>query len=143
MRAAERRRVDFDGAVHERPKARRVVQRGDDLPRLEKRLGDSLRVEPPREVLEQLIDGHGFGEPIDAHASAPELIFDVGQLERVDERPDVAVHESLEVVRRPADAVIGDAALRIVVRADLSRAVAGADLRLPHARARGLLLGHA
>src|SRR5690349_25062461 len=37
--------------------------------------------------------------------------------------------------------MVGDAALRIVVRPDLGRAVAGADLRASHARAFGLLLG--
>ena len=48
----------------------------------------------------------------------------------VDHVLNVAVHESGEVVDRVVDAVVGDAALRIVVGADLGRTVARRDHRL-------------
>src|SRR5437763_4828937 len=69
-----------------------------------------------------------------APSSGTELLLDVGELECFDDRLDVTVHHAGEIVRREADAVVRDAALRIVVRADLRRAVAGADLRLAHPR---------
>src|SRR5688500_11315355 len=43
---------------------------------------------------------------------------------------EVAAEGGLEVVGGDADAVVGDASLREVVRSDLRRAVAGTDLRL-------------
>src|SRR5688572_26487410 len=76
-------------------------------------------------------------------SSATQPLLDVRELERVDDRLDVAVHHAWQIVRREADAMIRDAALRIVVRPDLRRAVAGAHLRLPHSRTRRLLLAHA
>src|SRR5690349_4833614 len=78
-----------------------------------------------------------------SRASPTELLLHVGKLERVDHRLDVAVHHARQVVRGEADAMIGEAALRKVVGADLRRAVARAHLQLAHARAFGLLLRHA
>src|SRR5688572_15395457 len=54
----------------------------------------------------------------------------------LDDVAEVAVHHRREVVAGEADAVIGDAVLREVVRADLLRAIAGADQR-----AAGVALG--
>src|SRR5512140_1216376 len=70
-----------------------------------------------------------------------ELLFLRRDGERVHELIEIAVERALELVRREPDAVIGDAILREVVRANLGRAVAGAHLRLAHARPRGLDLG--
>src|SRR5690242_2315133 len=76
-------------------------------------------------------------------ASGTELLLDVGELQRLDDRLDVSIHHAREIVRREADAVVRDAALRIVVRPDLRRAVARADLRLAQLRPLRLLLAHA
>src|SRR4051812_14136949 len=70
-----------------------------------------------------------------------ELLLDVGNLERFNERLDLAIQHFRQLVQREIDAVIGDSILRIVVRADLCRAIARADLSLAHAGACGLLLG--
>ena len=43
----------------------------------------------------------------------------------VDAILNVAVHESLEIVDGVVDAMVGDASLRIIVGANLCRAVAG------------------
>src|ERR1700716_2298185 len=62
-------------------------------------------------------------------SSATEALLDVRHLELIDQLLDLAIHHAGEIVRRVADAVIGDAALRIVVGSDLGRPVAGAHLR--------------
>ena len=76
-------------------------------------------------------------------AERGELLFEVGALERGDERIESAFHHLWEAVQREAHAVVGHAALRKVVGADALAAVAGADLA-PTLRgvagARGLLL---
>src|SRR5882724_2606715 len=46
----------------------------------------------------------------------------------VDERAELAVHDFGQLVKRQADAVIGDAVLREIVGADFFGAVAGFDL---------------
>ena len=48
----------------------------------------------------------------------------------VDHVLNVTVHEGREVVDRIVDAVVGDTSLRVVVGADLGRAVARRDHRL-------------
>src|SRR5688572_4918034 len=73
-------------------------------------------------------------------ASATQLLLDVRHLERFDDRFEMAVHHPRQIVRGEADAVIGDAALRVVVGADLRRAVAGAHLGLSHPGPLRLLL---
>src|SRR6185437_1307057 len=70
-----------------------------------------------------------------------EALLEVREAQCFDQRPDVAVEKSDQIVRRPADAMIGDATLRKVVGPNLFRPVAAADLRLAHARSRLLLLG--
>src|ERR1700694_2436617 len=68
------------------------------------------------------------------------LLFDIGDLERFDEWLDFAVQHLGQLVQCEIDSVIGDAILRIVVRADLGGTITGADLCLPHARAGSFLL---
>src|SRR6266567_3691443 len=63
------------------------------------------------------------------------------QPQRVDQLVQVAVDHIRKVVNRVVDAVICDPILREVVRPDLGRAVAGANLGPPLPRPRGLLLG--
>src|SRR5579859_449421 len=58
--------------------------------------------------------------------------------QRVDDRVEAAVEDTLEVAGREPDAMIGEAILREIVRADLLAPVARSDLRTP--RARGLFL---
>src|SRR5687767_8686191 len=70
-----------------------------------------------------------------ASSAMTESLFDVRQREGLDQLRDLAVQDALQLVQGEADAVVGHAVLGIVVRADLRRAVAGADLRLAHARA--------
>ena len=53
--------------------------------------------------------------------------------ERADELVEIALDDAIELVEREPDAVIGDAVLRVVVGADLLRALARAD----HAAALG------
>src|SRR5689334_5113620 len=65
---------------------------------------------------------------------------EVGQ--RFDELTEIAVEDAVELMRREVDAVIGDAALRKVVRADLLGPVAGSDLAAALLRNRVLLLAH-
>src|SRR3954468_6129323 len=64
-----------------------------------------------------------------------ELLRFTRGLQRVDELIQIAVQHALQIVRRQTDAVVGYAALRKVVRANLSRAIPGADLRAAVARA--------
>src|SRR5438876_12322734 len=47
--------------------------------------------------------------------------------QRLDDHVEVSVHDVGQVVHGQADAVVGDAVLREVVRADLLRTVAAAD----------------
>ena len=54
----------------------------------------------------------------------------VGVQQGVEQRAEVALHHLVEVVGGVADAVVGEAVLREVVRADALAAVAGADLGL-------------
>lgn len=68
-----------------------------------------------------------------------ELRRGVGVDAGLDHRVQVAVQDLVQVVRLEADAVVGDAVLREVVRADLLGAVDGADLAA--AGVRGLPLG--
>src|SRR5438876_5369218 len=74
----------------------------------------------------------------DIVSSLTEPLLRFSEPERVDECVDVAAHDRGQVVRCPPDAMVGHATLRIVVRPDLRRAIAGADLRASHARALGL-----
>src|SRR4051794_9517697 len=69
---------------------------------------------------------------------APALL--VG-LESCRELVQLALEDRIEVVRGQLDAVIGDPALAVVVRADLLGAVAGAALRAAVGGELGLLLG--
>src|SRR5687768_9621874 len=64
------------------------------------------------------------------------------ELQRLDDLIEIAVENFLEVVRGETNAVIGDAALRKIVRADLGRAIAGADLRFALARTLCFLRGY-
>src|SRR5262249_24375380 len=68
---------------------------------------------------------------------APPLL---GQ-KRVGERPEAALEHLLLVREDEVDAVVGDAVLRVVVRADLLGPLAGAELRAAGGRDIGLLLG--
>src|SRR5436190_3000919 len=77
-----------------------------------------------------------------APSSGTKLLLYVGELQRLDDRLEVAIHHAREIVRRESDAMIGDATLRVVVGADLRRAVAGADLRLAQLGSLRLLLAH-
>src|SRR5688500_15931106 len=57
-----------------------------------------------------------------------ELLRRVEGGQRVDQLVDRAIEHALQLVRREVDAMVGDAALRKVVGANLLRAFAGADL---------------
>jgi len=59
--------------------------------------------------------------------------------ERVGDLRQVAVQDLLEPVQRQLDAMVGDAALGVVVGADLLRPLARADLRSPGRGLFGLL----
>src|SRR5215204_2708677 len=61
-------------------------------------------------------------------------------LQGLDDAPQIAVENPLQIVHREIDAVVRDPTLRKVVRADLRRPIAGPDLRLAHARPLGFLL---
>lgn len=50
----------------------------------------------------------------------------------INEKVNISCHNGWQVVRGDVDAMIGYAALRVVVSADLFRAVTGADLRAPY-----------
>src|SRR5690349_21832891 len=65
-----------------------------------------------------------------AGEAAPLLVGE----QRVDDRIETAVEDAFQIARREPDAVVGEAVLRKVVRADLLAPVAGADLRAPRAR---------
>src|SRR6202011_1753854 len=58
----------------------------------------------------------------------------LGLLQLHDQLLHVAVEDHLDVLEVLVDAVVGDAVLRVVVRADLLAAVAGADLALAQRR---------
>src|SRR5437667_11738955 len=51
--------------------------------------------------------------------------------QRVDNGIELAIHHLVELMQRQADAMVGDAVLREVVRPDLLAAVAGADHGTP------------
>src|SRR6185437_947308 len=70
-----------------------------------------------------------------------ELLFLRRQRERVHQLVELSVQGARQLVRGEADAMIRHAILRKIVRTDLGRSVAGANLRLPHARASGLDVG--
>ena len=70
-----------------------------------------------------------------------QTLLDVGHAQCVDERLDSAVHDAREIVRGESNAVIRNATLRKVVRANLRRSVAGSDLSLAHACALRFTLG--
>ena len=59
-----------------------------------------------------------------------------------DDLLEITVHDSLKAIEREVDAVVGHAALRVIVRADSFGAVPRADQALALARLLGLLLGH-
>src|ERR1700680_1853596 len=76
------------------------------------------------------------------HRLKPVLLLGLDQLllqalslvvrhQRVDERSELAVHHFGELVQRQADAMVGHAILRKIVRANFLRAVAGLDLSKP------------
>src|SRR5665213_909065 len=67
-----------------------------------------------------------------------ELLFLCRERERVHQLVEISIERARELVRREADAMVGDAVLRKVVRANLGGSVAGAYLRLAHARPRRL-----
>src|SRR5881392_2191326 len=71
------------------------------------------------------------------------VLLGARQAQRLDDRLDVAIHNARQIVRREADAMIGYAALGIVVRANLRRSVAAPHLRAANARAFRLLLRNA
>src|SRR5205085_2286151 len=73
--------------------------------------------------------------------SAPRLcgLLIVGG-QSVDDRIEAAVHHDIELVKGKADAMVGDAVLRKVVRADFFTAIAGADLAAAFGAKGGLLL---
>jgi len=54
-----------------------------------------------------------------------ELLLGVGHPQGVEHLVDFPQHEAVEIVDRQADAVVGDAALREIVGADLGTAIAG------------------
>src|SRR5439155_25720329 len=88
---------------------------------------------------ESLRDGHGV--PPRFRLELNRLLDLLGLVvgdEAVDDLVELAVQDLLQAVDREADAVVGDAALLEVVRADLLAAVARSDLAL--ALARDLLL---
>src|SRR4029079_2764181 len=68
--------------------------------------------------------------PRSRRSDALQLIGLVFARQRVDQFVEVALEDFREAIKRQVDAVIGDAALRIVVRADALAAIAGADLQL-------------
>src|ERR671916_762855 len=59
------------------------------------------------------------------------LLGPLGGSESLGELREISAQHGFHVVRRQADAVIRDSALRKIVRADLRRTVASPDLRLP------------
>ena len=78
-----------------------------------------------------LLFGRPLGSPFPGRAAdQSSLSFILGHDQVVDAVLDVAVHEGREVVDRVVDAVVGDAPLRVVVGADLGRAVTRRDHRL-------------
>src|SRR5688572_20101468 len=81
-------------------------------------------------------------EPNQPSASRRPLLL-TGEPQPLDELPQISVEHLLQRMGRVADPVIGHPALRIIVRADLRGAIAGADLKLPVPGARGFLLGDA
>ena len=79
------------------------------------------------------------------HSDRRRFLELLGVVERDDGIEDlghVAFEHVLQLVRREVDAVIGDAALREIVGADLLGALAGADLAAAVLRDRVLLLAH-
>src|SRR5688572_30146808 len=77
-----------------------------------------------------------------ARTSAIEPLLDVRLTKRLDQWADLALEDSRQLVHRQVDPMVGHAILRKVVGANLRGAIAGADLRLAHARALGFLLRH-
>src|SRR5437879_11770628 len=76
-----------------------------------------------------------------AARSGTEALLLSRQAQRVDQLVELSVHHLGEVMRREADAMVGDAVLREVRGADLLLPIARADSSAPHRRPRRLLLG--
>src|ERR1051325_716225 len=74
-----------------------------------------------------------------AARSGTETLLLTGEPQRVDQVVEVAVQHLGQVVHRVVNAVIGNAILRKVIRPDLGRAIARADLGASLAGAGGLL----
>src|SRR5439155_21304903 len=90
---------------------------------------------------ESLRDGHGV--PPRFRLELNRLLDLLGLVvggEAVDDLVDLAVQDLLQAVDREADAVVGDAALLEVVRADLLVSVARSELALEVARGLRVLL---
>src|SRR5687768_6288320 len=74
--------------------------------------------------------------------SAIQPLFRIRFAERLDQRPDLAIERSRQLVDGESNAVIGHAVLGKVIRANFGRPVARSDLRLAHAGTLGLLFRH-
>src|SRR6185503_19720181 len=83
------------------------------------------------------------GESLRHRRPPSRALLHLGHAQRVDQRIELAVENAGEIMRGEADAMVGHAALRKIVGADLGRAVAGAHLRLAHAGSPSLLLRYA
>src|SRR5688572_26938042 len=76
----------------------------------------------------------------ESRALLTEPVLGISVAQRFDERVDFTAHHFGELVHREPDPMVGHPILREIVRANLCRAVAGADLRFPHARPLRFLL---
>src|SRR5687768_3695186 len=98
------------------------------------------RVPASSSTTERTVSLEPGAERHESSALLTEPVFRISVAERFDERVDFTTHHLGELVHREPDAMVGHSILREIVRANLCRAVAGADLRFPHARPLRFLL---
>src|SRR5687768_391199 len=92
------------------------------------------RVPASSSTTERTVSLEPGAERDESRALLTEPVFRISAAERFDERVDFTTHHLGQLVHCEPDAMVGHSILREIVRADLCRAVAGADLRFPHAR---------